>query len=245
MGEKVEMTSNPYLSLFGYPSLFFWQFTDEIATMRQASRRAWRIGQHRKCRVVYYVTNGTYEMTQFKRMLAKRAHSLLLEGRADKSDVAQFIERDDKSASTFAIANCLDDIEDLTKRWQTLADRDIPAGVTMLAEERFKEEIGRAMQRLASETRRLAGMPEPIETVEPSSETMTDSVETAQLSLFDSLAPAVEEAGESPATETESMEDVEHMTVGNWRRQQMGLVTKAKRVKKEKEPDNQLMLFAL
>ena len=65
------------------------------------------------------------------------------------------------------------------------------------------------------------------------------------MSLFDALETAVEEAAASPAPEAESMEDVELITVGNWRRQQMGLVTKAKRVKKPKEPDNQLMLFAL
>ena len=184
-------------------------------------------------------------MTQFKRMLAKRAHSLLLEGRADKSDVAQFIERDDKSASTFAIANCLDDIEDLTKRWQTLADRDIPAGVTMLAEERFKEEIGRAMQRLASETRRLAGVPEPIETVERPSEPIVASRGMVELSLFASLDSNEDAQVDTPAAEAKPAEDVELITVGNWRRQQMGLVTKAKRAKKPKEPDNQLMLFAL
>ena len=123
----------------------------------------------------------------------------------------------------------------------------------MLAEETFKVEIGRAMQRLASETRRLAGVPEPLErpreameTVELPMEHITAAGETAQLSLFDALEPAVEEPSASPTPEVEPMEADELMTVGNWRRQQMGLVTKAKRAKKKNtDADNQLMLFAL
>ncbi|KPV39407.1 helicase-related protein, partial [Alicyclobacillus ferrooxydans] len=102
------------LDLMFFPTLLFYQFTDEIATMRQASRRAWRIGQHRACKVFYYVYNGSYEMVQFRRMLQKRSHAMLLEGRLDKSEVSQFAVQDDKSASTFAIASCLGDVEDLS-----------------------------------------------------------------------------------------------------------------------------------
>ncbi|WP_067928273.1 DEAD/DEAH box helicase family protein [Alicyclobacillus shizuokensis] len=244
------------LDLLEFPTLMFYQFTDEIATMRQASRRAWRIGQHRTCKVFYYVYNRSYEMVQFKRMLQKRSHAMLLEGRLDKSEVAQFVQQDEKSASTYAIANCLGDVEDLAEKWKSLADKDIPSGVVMLAEERFKREIHEAMQRLASETRRLAGVPEPTE-VEESHPTQV--VETSQsvapsampaevtvLPLFavtdnveDSKAERPEPAPETSATQPETP-----LTYGDWRKQ-MGMVPKAKRVKKQKVADNQIMLFAL
>lgn len=57
------------LDLLDFPTLVFYQFTYEIATMRQAARRAWRIGQHRKCKVLYYVYEQSYEVVQLRRML--------------------------------------------------------------------------------------------------------------------------------------------------------------------------------
>ncbi|GMA59323.1 hypothetical protein GCM10025858_38260 [Alicyclobacillus sacchari] len=246
------------LDLLDFPTLMFYQFTDEIATMRQAARRAWRIGQHRTCKVFYYVYNGSYEMIQFKRMLQKRSHAMLLEGRLDKSEVAQFIEQDDKSASTYAIANCLGNVEDLAQKWKSLADKDIPSGVILLAEERFKREIHQAMQRLASETRRLAGVPEPIETMTLASEQTVETSRSAEQSL--TPAPVVAEMFVlplfasvqdddahvepvlAPATPTAQAETP--LTYGDWRKQ-MGMVQKAKRLNKQKITDEQIMLFAL
>ncbi|MCY0895065.1 MAG: hypothetical protein OWS03_02045, partial [Alicyclobacillaceae bacterium] len=146
------------LDLLSHPSLFFYQFTDEIATMHQAARRAWRIGHHRPCKVFYYLYQGTYEMAQMSHMLAKRSHAMLLEGRLDRSEVAEFTAKDAQSASTYAIAHCLGDVADLSNQWRAMADKDIPQGVTLLSEERFRDEIGRAMQRLAEETKRMAGV---------------------------------------------------------------------------------------
>ncbi|WP_029422767.1 helicase-related protein [Alicyclobacillus macrosporangiidus] len=242
------------LDLLDFPTLMFYQFTDEIATMRQAARRAWRIGQHRTCKVFYYVYNGSYEMVQFKRMLQKRSHAMLLEGRLDKSEVAKFIEQDDKSASTYAIANCLGNVEDLAQKWKTLADKDIPSGVILLAEERFKREIQQAMRRLASETRRLAGVPEPEETIQPVPAAQTPrpvqpapaDAEVIALPLF-AVAQGVQDvqgAHRKPVAKATVAQDATPLTYGEWRKH-MGMVEKAKRVKKQSVADNQIMLFAL
>ena len=147
------------LDLYDFPTLMFYQFTDEVATMRQAARRAWRIGQHRMCKILYYVYEQSYEVVQLRRMLHKRAHALLLEGRLDRSEVATFAPQDELSASAMNIAACLGDLDDLSAKWQTLADKDVPQGVTMLSEEAYRQEIKKAMARLADETRRMAGIP--------------------------------------------------------------------------------------
>ncbi|WDL99717.1 DEAD/DEAH box helicase [Alicyclobacillus sp. ALC3] len=235
------------LDLMLFPTLLFYQFTDEINTLRQASRRAWRLMQHRLCKVLYYAYNGTYEMVQLKRFLTKRSHSMLLEGRLDKSTVAQFTEQDDKSASTFAIASCLGNVEDLSSKWSALADKDIPSGVVMLAEEQFQEEIGRAMQRLASETRRLAGVFEPVELPQlqenASHSNRQDDIQgnLMDMPLFAAAATYTNEDTPSSAP----TENVIPLTVGNWR-EQMGMVAKAKRVKKmDKVANDQVLLFAL
>ena len=248
MGEKVEITSKPYLSLLDFPSLNFYQFTDEVATMRQAARRAWRIGQHRKCTIRYYIYSGTYEMVQFKRMMAKRSHAMLLEGRLERSDIAAFVEQDSKSASTFSIAACLGNVEDLSQKWQSLADKDVPQGVLMLEEEKFQAEIKNAMQRLASETRRLAGVPEPIVHTEfvvdrpiiEREEEVGDLFD--QPSLFDFIDHSVPS---QPSLFTDEEAGEQLITFGQMRKQ-MGMTEKAKRVKKKDQiSDDQLLLFAL
>ncbi len=210
------------LDLLSHPSLFFYQFTDEIATMRQAARRAWRIGQHRPCKVFYYLYQGTYEMAQMSRMLAKRSHAMLLEGRLDRSEVAEFTAKDAQSASTYAIAHCLGDVADLSSQWRAMADKDIPQGVTLLSEERFRGEIGRAMQRLAEETKRMAGV--------------SPSEESPCLTLQDTSV-SVSVAQKAPLP----MEP--EVTLGEWKKR---LPDKAKKVlKKQGVGDDQLLLFAL
>ncbi|MCF8568415.1 DEAD/DEAH box helicase family protein [Alicyclobacillus tolerans] len=237
------------LDLMFFPTLLFYQFTDEIATMRQASRRAWRIGQHRACKVFYYIYNGSYEMVQFRRMLQKRSHAMLLEGRLDKSEVSQFAVQDDKSASTFAIANCLGNVEDLAQKWKSLADKDIPSGVTMLAEERFKQEIGRAMNRLASETRRLANVSEPaddkhVSTTETPVVGVVDSVERGiQTDKKLVVLPLFTERGIENLSDVDAPTIEVPITIGDLRRK-MGLVEKVK-PSRRKVSDDQIALFAL
>lgn len=234
------------LDLIAWPTMMFYQFTDVITTMRQAARRAWRISQHRACKVLYYLYSGTYELVQFKRMLAKRSHAMLLEGRLEKSALANFVEQDDKSASTFAIASCLGNVEDLANKWKALADKDIPAGVVMLTEERFKEEIGLAMRRLASETRRLAGVPEPVEkTPSNDADVLLFDTEASQSEADLPLFAAVSEMTPSPSAQPSDSDNVTLITMGEWRKQ-TGFLAKAKRAKgRDKVSDDQVLLFAL
>ncbi|MDP9729329.1 helicase-related protein [Alicyclobacillus tolerans] len=215
------------LDLLDFQTLIFYQFTDEIATMRQAARRAWRIGQYRKCKVLYYVYSQSYEMVQFQRMLAKRTHALLLEGRMDRSEVAAFAEKDEKSASAYSIAACLKDVQDLSAKWRSIADRDIPEGVWMLEETKFQQEVHEAMQRLAIETKRLAKVPLELISDQPANE-------WDDLALFS----ASESAG---VIETVKTNKDHGFTLGAWARQ---LPKKAKKVQKSQDED-QLLLFAL
>jgi superfamily II DNA or RNA helicase/predicted RNA-binding Zn-ribbon protein involved in translation (DUF1610 family) len=234
------------LDLLEFPTLMFYQFTDEIATMRQASRRAWRIGQHRACKVLYYVYEQSYEVVQFKRMLAKRSHAMLLEGRLDRSEVATFTAHDSKSASTFNIAACLGDMDDLSAKWRKLADKDIPAGVMMLKEDEFKREIKRAMLRLSNETRALAGLP-PLPAVQlvQTEPIVAANVDDAFDDVFlrpdlDDLLSNLDTVEQQEVTialvKTVESEPIMVKTAAEIRAE-MGLVAKAKRVKKAVNDD--------
>ena len=241
------------LDLISFPTLLFYQFTDEVATMRQAARRSWRIGQYSNCRIRYYIYNATYEMVQFRRMMAKRSHALLLEGRLDKSELASFAVVNGNSASTYSIANCLGNVDDLSAKWQTLADRDVPKGIKMLDEAEFKTEIGLAMKRLAQETRRIAGVPEPVVSAEiipfPSTPAVEENPDVAaELPLF-AITANVEKVPvvDKPHVVTKSVTpepEPQTMTYGEWRKS-MGMVEKAKVKRNRNVSDNQVMLFEL
>ncbi|WP_152498754.1 hypothetical protein [Alicyclobacillus acidoterrestris] len=157
---------------------------------------------------------------------------MLLEGRADKSDLAMFGEKDELSSSTFSIASCLGDVNDLESKWRTIADKDIPQGVVMLKEDEFKVEISKAMKRLAEETRRAAGLQE-VDIIPLMSQPNTEP----QLDLFN--LPDFEESQETPKPLIAQQD--EPMTVGELRKQ-MGFVVKAK---KKMVSDDQILLFAL
>lgn len=231
------------LDLLSYPTLMFWQFTDEVSVMRQSSKRSWRIGQNRRCRIIYYIHSESYEVVQFRRMMKKRSHAMLLEGRILSDDMEAFADKDEKSSSTFNIASCLVDVSDLTQKWQALADLDVPEGVTMLSEEQFKTEIGLAMKRLASETRRLAGVPDPsndeVDVVPINEVSMPRSAPRVQQSAQVFPLFGLCEPGDDMEVESETGSD--YRTVGELRKS-MGIVTKAKR--KDKIGDDQVALFA-
>ena len=167
---------------------------------------------------------------------------MLLEGRIDSGEIGKYAEKDANSASTFSIAACLGDVDDLTQKWKSLADKDIPAGVLMLEESRFKVEIVEAMKRLAAETRRLADVAEPItlDVAKPKSVVPVPAMSaTNPLGLFDFV---VAEPGESTLVESEQPKPI---TVGEMRAK-MGMVVKAKKAKKGNPiGDDQTLLFAL
>ncbi|WP_241717062.1 helicase-related protein, partial [Sulfoacidibacillus ferrooxidans] len=105
------------VDLLDFPTLIFYQQTDKIATMRQASRRSWRIGQTQNCKVLHYVYENSYEVTQFQRNMAKRAHALLLEGRLDRSEMRTYMPADRLSVQTTALAAHLENVADLSDKW--------------------------------------------------------------------------------------------------------------------------------
>lgn len=147
------------VDLLHFPTLMFYQQTEKIATMRQASRRSWRIGQTENCKVIHYIYEDSYEVNQFQRNMAKRAHALLLEGRLDRSEMSTYMPSDRLSAQTTALAAHLSNVADLSDKWSSLADKDVPKGVLTLEGDAFKQEMKAAMARLANETRRLTGVP--------------------------------------------------------------------------------------
>lgn len=95
-------------------------------------------------------------MAQFLKIMAARGHAMMVEGRLDKSELAQY-SRDSQSALASDLANCFVS-SDVAQVWTELAKKDLE-DVEMVAESEFKKVIEQRMKALSNETRRLCGLP--------------------------------------------------------------------------------------
>jgi len=68
------------MGAYNFPSLIFYETGYDLFTLRQASRRSWRIGQKRPCRVYYLYYQETMQARAMALMAQKLEASLALEG---------------------------------------------------------------------------------------------------------------------------------------------------------------------
>lgn len=102
-GIKV-MVGNPRLvetglDLLDFPSLVFLQTGYSIYTLRQASRRSWRIGQKKSVKVHYLYYAGTLQDKALSLMGQKLESSLALEGEFSEDGLAALASGDDMSTA--------------------------------------------------------------------------------------------------------------------------------------------------
>ena len=69
------------LDLLAFPTLYFYETGYSLHTLRQASRRSWRIGQRHPVRVKFITYNGTMQETCLRLMGKKMLVALMMEGK--------------------------------------------------------------------------------------------------------------------------------------------------------------------
>ena len=69
------------LDLLAFPTLYFYETGYSLHTLRQASRRSWRIGQRFSVRVRSITYNGTMQETCLRLMGKKMLVALMMEGK--------------------------------------------------------------------------------------------------------------------------------------------------------------------
>jgi hypothetical protein len=120
--------------------LIFYQTGYNLFTMRQASRRAWRIGQRKDCKVIYLYYGGTLQARAMALMGKKMEAAQALEGKFSAEGLASMAG--EEGSAEMALAKSLADrIEegDASRHWTKLGaavsnamrdiefDDDIPA----------------------------------------------------------------------------------------------------------------------
>jgi hypothetical protein len=69
------------LDLLAFPTLYFYETGYSLHTLRQASRRSWRIGQRFPVRVKFVTYTGTMQETCLRLMGKKMLVALMMEGK--------------------------------------------------------------------------------------------------------------------------------------------------------------------
>jgi SNF2 family DNA or RNA helicase len=103
---------------YNFPTLIFYQTGYNLFTMRQASRRAWRIGQRKDCKVIYLFYGGTLQARAMALMGKKMEAAQALEGKFSAEGLASMAG--EEGSAEMALAKSLADrIEegDATRHW--------------------------------------------------------------------------------------------------------------------------------
>ena len=93
------------LDLDDFPTLVWQEVEYSVYTMRQASRRSWRIGQRRPVRVVYLAYRGTLQAQALTLVAKKLKASLAVEGELGDDGLVTF--GDDGEDLLMALARSL------------------------------------------------------------------------------------------------------------------------------------------
>ena len=83
------------LDLWAMPDIFFYETGYSIYTLRQASRRSWRIGQRNNVNVKFFYYAGTMQETCLRLMGKKLLVSLAMEGKFATDGLQSIDEGDD------------------------------------------------------------------------------------------------------------------------------------------------------
>ncbi|MGA2170719.1 MAG: helicase-related protein [Terracidiphilus sp.] len=89
------------LDLLAFPTLYFYETGYSLHTLRQASRRSWRIGQRHDVRVKFVTYPGTMQETCLRLMGKKMLVALMMEGKFSGEGL-QSLDSDEDLMSTMA-----------------------------------------------------------------------------------------------------------------------------------------------
>jgi hypothetical protein len=86
------------LDLLWFPTLYFYETGYSLHTLRQASRRSWRIGQHLGVRVKFFIYALSTQMTCLRLMGRKMLVALMMEGKFSGEGIHSMDAEDDMMA---------------------------------------------------------------------------------------------------------------------------------------------------
>jgi hypothetical protein len=114
------------LDLLDFPTIVFFQCGYSVFTLRQASRRSWRIGQNLPVRVFYLAYAETMQDKALSLMAQKMETSLAVEGELSGQGLAALSESE--NSMLYELAKALtgqQPVEDVTTAWSRYRQREL------------------------------------------------------------------------------------------------------------------------
>jgi hypothetical protein len=112
---------------YNFNAIVFYETGYNIFTLRQAARRAWRLGQAKSCRVyyLYYQHTGQYRAMQL--IARKMGAALALDGELSAEGLASMV--DDQSAAMALARSITENMDDtdIGRNWQKLGSHKAPS----------------------------------------------------------------------------------------------------------------------
>lgn len=110
------------LDLFAFPTILWYTTGYNLFRLRQASRRAWRLGQHQPCEVRFYAYQDTMQESALVLMAQKLDIAKALEGQLSLEGLQSLNTESSDIDLARVLVNGLDTIPDVSAIWQTAAD---------------------------------------------------------------------------------------------------------------------------
>ena len=118
------------LDLLMFPTIVFFQTGYNTFTLRQASRRSWRIGQEREVKVLYLASKNTIQEQALSLMGKKLEASMALEGKFSEQGLQSMTSGEDMStALAKALVKGLDDSSGIEQAWANINTKNKGTGV--------------------------------------------------------------------------------------------------------------------
>jgi hypothetical protein len=87
------------LDLYDFPTMIFYQTGYSVFTLRQASRRSWRIGQKKNVKIYYLFYRSTMQERALQLMGSKMEASLAIEGRFSEEGLLAMTQGEDMTTA--------------------------------------------------------------------------------------------------------------------------------------------------
>jgi len=120
------------LDLLEFPTIIFFQCGYSVFTLRQASRRSWRIGQDQPVRVFFMAYANTMQEKALSLMAQKMETSLAIEGELSDKGLAALSESE--NSMMYELAKALTGkvaVKDMSEAWTRYRQRELLGNMSM------------------------------------------------------------------------------------------------------------------
>ena len=115
------------LDLYDFPTMIFYQTGYSVFTLRQASRRSWRIGQNKDVKIYYFFYSGTMQERALQLIGSKMEASLAIEGKFSEEGLLAMTQGENMTtAMAKALVDGLD-VEGAEQIWKKINEANIKA----------------------------------------------------------------------------------------------------------------------